>query len=574
MKGRALFALSALALALGCEDQRQPTGPRAPTQVSAAISDGAHGGNRGFFFLPPLVPLNGEDREFEFGKFNDKLQPSLTVVICELNTDGTYRDGLPTRSTQCAADVKVFFPGDVLLVNLSAREHDGHDFPRELDPEEWWGRHKEAPEGFYYVLWNTSDSHLEVDKFYRITVAIDGADAPLGFVDVDPMSEGHGWRYSRSGQIVKMVDDVKLPIPFRVEKGALCERGRLCNSVTVTRVNPNGPFQLVTLDRGAGAIAAAKFPNGWLPSPEQCPSEATCPQTVVVTISSVNTGVNNRTRGSQSQPCHADLPFEQFDGCFKFTTTPHLDAIVPFGEGLVQFAEDVTVAACYVLQGTGDPREKYAEMYASGPEEPAHALEDVPDAGLLSPNTSVRRCGPNYVGLRSSNPLIQFASARWGKFTGTLGGLFGVNTAYAVDLGLGGIVKGFSNIGAALPADIESRTSTQVGLGTNETSITSRVQIVGSHSHGVEGGHPRSGVNGVWVTFSVEPGNGTLRRVGSTGGGSSHITVFTSPFNLEGIVDGIASIIWTPPAGFGSWTMTATGPATGSPITFNAFRGD
>ena len=572
MKGRALFALSALAVALGCEDQRQPTGPRAPTQVSAAISDGAHGGNRGFFFLPPLVPLNGEDREFEFGKFNDKLQPSLTVVICELNTDGTYRDGLPTRSTQCAADVKVFYPGDVLLVNLSAREHDGHGFPRELDPEEWWGRHKDSPEGFYYVLWNTSEFNLDVDKFYRITVAIDGADAPLGFVDVDPMLEGHGWRYSRSGKIVKMVDGVKLPIPFRVETGALCERGRLCNSVTVTNFTSDPPgFQLVTLDRGAGAIAGAKFPNGWLPSvdTETCPSEAPCPQTVVVTISSVNTGVNNRALGSQSKPCHDDIPFEQFDGCFKFTTTPEL---APLNLGGDQFVKDVTVAACYVLQGTGDPREKFAQMYASGPHEQTRALPDVTDEGILSPRTSVRRCGPNYVGLRSSNPLMQFASTGWRK----LSGLFEVNTAYAVDQGLGGLVKKFSNIGAALPANIQAfRENQNFGLGIGVTSVIPRVQITGSDEHH-EGGRT-TGINGVWVTFSVAPGNGTLRRVGSNGGGSTHITVYTSHLtinNEEINDDGMASVIWTPPAGNGRWTMTATGPATSSPVTFTASRGD
>jgi hypothetical protein len=579
MKGRSLLlALPALVLALGCENPQQPNGLTVPNAPSLSISDAAHDGNPDFFFLPPLVPLNRRDRDFELGQFNHALQPVLAVEICQLNTDDTYRHGLPTKSTQCVPGdfVKEFAPGEVLLVNLRGRRDDDHDFPRELDPDEWWEGHRGAPEGFYYVLWNTSQSDLDVDKFYRITVRIDGSDAPLGFVDVDPRSDGHKWKYSRSGQIVKMIDGVKLPIPFRVERGALCPPGRLCNSVAVTRTNPNGLFQLVTLDRGAGAIAGAKFPNGWLPSPDQCPSEAPCPQTVVVTISSVNTGVNNRALGTQSKPCHADLEFfEQFDGCFNFTTTPELAPLN--GEAGDQFVEYVTVAACYVLQGTGDPREKFAQMYSSGPNEETSALPDVSDAGILAPSTSVRRCGPNFVGFGSSNPLMQFASTGWRKLKGTLGGLFAVNTAYAVDLGLGGITKRFSNIGAAVPAEIRGFRNQNVGLPSGVATVTPRAQIIGSHDHAEEGGGSTTGINGVWVTFSVEPGNGTLRRVGSGGPGATRVTVFTSHLAIsqeEVNADGIASVSWTPPAGFNTYQMTATGPATGSPVTFTARRGD
>ena len=208
------------------------------------------------------------------------------------------------------------------------------------------------------------------------------------------------------------------------------------------------------------------------------------------------------------------------------------------------------MAGCYVLEGTGDPREKFAEMYSSGPEEAAHPLDDVSDAGLVSPIASLRRCAGTSFALGSSNPLMRFASTGWRKLKGTLGGLFGVNTAYAIDLGLGGLTRGFSNIGPALPADIQRFSDAVVFLPSGVATTISRVQIVGSHSHGGEGAHPQSGINGVWVTFTVEQGNGTLRRVGGTGGGAANVTVTTSHLtisNQEIDEDGIASVSWTPP---------------------------
>ena len=48
-----LLALAALTLAMACESARRPTEIGAPTDPSKAISDGAHGGNPDFFFLPP-----------------------------------------------------------------------------------------------------------------------------------------------------------------------------------------------------------------------------------------------------------------------------------------------------------------------------------------------------------------------------------------------------------------------------------------------------------------------------------------------------------------------------------------
>ena len=216
------------------------------------------------------------------------------------------------------------------------------------------------------------------------------------------MSNLFQWKYTLTGDVIQLIDDVLLPIPFRVEKGggpALCGAGALCNSVVVTNNSPTGST-IVTVDGGSGAVAGAKFPNGWLP--------AGGPQSVVVTISSVNTGASNPVTGTETIPCHANLPLQQFRGCFNFTTTPRL---APIDESGAQFAIPVTVAVCYALQGTGDPREKFAEMYASGPNEPPHALDDASDAGILAANA--RDCSSYVIGLNNSKGVTGLASAGW-----------------------------------------------------------------------------------------------------------------------------------------------------------------
>ena len=70
MKGRSLLlALSALVLALACDDSKPPTGPLVPNGLSKSLSDGAHGDNADFFFLPPLVKLKKNNPNFELGTF-------------------------------------------------------------------------------------------------------------------------------------------------------------------------------------------------------------------------------------------------------------------------------------------------------------------------------------------------------------------------------------------------------------------------------------------------------------------------------------------------------------------------
>jgi alpha-tubulin suppressor-like RCC1 family protein len=553
MKARRLLAFSILAIAFGCEGHQSPTAPGAvksvPFDSTAVLSDGAHGGNPDFFFLPPLVPLPLNNPNFELGKFNNTLGPGLKIEICKLNPEYnpiTHLQILPLPHTQCVTGnpVKTFPAGSVQLVNLP------------LSQTGWWTAHNLPPDGFYYVLWDTRQSNLDVNSYYRIKVFVDGNAIPMGFADVDPMSNLWQWRSALTGQVIQLVNGWLLPIPFRIEKGALCGGANSCTSTIVTNFSPTG-FQTVTVDGGAGAIAGAKFPNGWLP--------AGGPQSVVVTISSVNTGPSDPATGTQTNPCHAALNLQQFDSCFKFTTTPTL---VPQTNGK-QFAIPVTVAVCYVLQGTGDPREKFAEIYASGPTEPPHALPDVSDAGILGAGT--RNCSITpVITSRSSNPLARLATTGWRKVKVGFDRMFGVETAYAIDVGLGGLLDGFSNVGPALTAQIQRYTSTGLTLPAGATT-TSTARIVGTKVH--NGSALTTGIGGLPVTFTVAPGNGTLRLIGSEAPPATQLTSITNTNPIDGSPvsgGGFAPVNWTIPTTPGTYTLTATGRATGGPVTFTA----
>lgn len=561
MNGRRLLTLSTLALLFACEDQKNPTGPTGltpPTDPSAIISDGAHGGNPDFFFLPPMVPLASRNPNFELGKFNNALKPSLKIQICELASTPVNAQGLPRGDTPCAGSpIKTFAPGTVKLVNLPRRENG------------WWNFFGLPADGFYYVLWDTRQSNLNVNKYYRIKVLIAGSpDFLLGIADVDPMSSLRQWKYSLTGDVIQLIDDVLLPIPFRVERNALCTDVTLCASATITNHTADGSDQFVRVQGADGSfIAGVQIPDGWLP--------ANGPQNVVFTIRRVNTGVNNVAAGTQTIPCHTtNLPLQQFNGCFNFSTIPELP-IIPESGGH-QFLKEITAAVCFVLVDAGeieDFREPWVQLWSSeagGAD--AKALPSAPDAQILSEGTG-RNCGNNLVGFNNkSSGFRGLASAGWDKLKSGLGRVFGVQTAYAVDLGLGGLSFDLSNIGPALTARIERYTNTGLTLGAGATT-TSTVRIVGTQKHDHSGLLP-TGIGGLSVKFKVVPGNGTLRLLGSE---APPDTVVTSITNTNPIVagsatsgGGFAPVNWTMPSTPGTYTLTATGTALGGPITFTA----
>lgn len=555
MKGRNLLALPALVFALSCGRDQQPMGPGVPSGPSEVIRDGAHGGDPDFFFLPPLVPSPIGNPNFELEEFNNTLGPSLRIEICELRPEHLNSKSLPTDATRCVKGnpLKTFPAGSVSLVNLPQLG--------------WWTLFDLPPDGFYYVLWNTRQSNLNINKFYRITVLINGSDVPLGIADVDPMSSLREWRHSRTGEVVQMIDDVLLPIPFRVEQSALCEGGDLCTSVTVTNDNPDGDETIVQVTGDDGVpFAGVLLPDGWLP--------ANGPQSVVFTITRVNTGVNNVAAGTQQFPCHGNLPLQQFDSCFNYSTIPELQPIDETGR---QFAEGVQViaAVCFVLHDTEDPREPWVQLWSSEPgvvgDEPKPLRSADPGAILTNPDGEdcETQTETEPITYNGSNPLARLASAGWQKLKGGAVRLFSVKTAYAVDLGIGGIIVDISNIGPALTARIESQgiSGPPVAAG---AIMRSRVRILGTQVH--DGGPLTAGINGMPVTFTVVgSGGGLTLAPGGAVAFQGSVTANTSTITTGGTTGaGFADVYWKLPITPGLHRITATGQALGGPITFSA----
>ena len=543
-----IVPVAIVALLSGCNVDRQLAGVKAAPQPPAdIISDGAHGGNHDFFFLPPLVPLALNNPDFELGKFDNTLKPILTVEICELVTSSS---ALPTPASPCRAVdanhpiTKKFAAGSVQVVNLPLRQYG------------WWTLVGLPPDGFYYVLWDTRQSQprLSLNKYYRIKVFVNGSTDPLGYADVDPMGSLREWKSALTGQVIQLVDGALLPIPFRVEKGEFCVTGSaLCRSVIVGNDNPNGPSTIVPLEGPVGSVAGAEFPDGWLP--------AGGPQSVIVSISSVPDGTRN-SDGSRSIQCHQGLPLIQFDGCFRFTTTPTLPTV-----NGVQFAQTVRVAVCYVLHDTSNPLRDWAELWSSGPNETTLPLPGAPDASIL---TNHDCANPDPVIGMSDNPVARLAQTGWRK----LSDVFTVPTAHAVDLGLGGLVKKFSNIGPALTAKLVAHTNTAI-TGTTGEQVFVQARIIGTKKHNGEplgdvtfAGNTR-GLPGVPVTFTIAAGN-DASLVSGENVSPSQLTVTSSDYEDSSLSGGFASVLWTLPSVPGTYRLTANAPALGGPVTFTA----
>lgn len=539
MNGRRLLILSVLSVTLGCQDHNAPTAPadKAPPPPSSMISDGANGGNPDFFFLPPMVPNPVNDPNYEAERFNDALGPRLTVEVCLLQGSPVDAQGRPV-ATDCVAGppVKKFAAGTVRLLGM--------------------------PDGFYQVSWNTRESNLDVTKYYRIKVLIEGSTTALGFADIDPMDNRSQVKNTRTGELIALIDDSTLPIKFRVEKSALCPGEKLCTSTVVTNHTPNGDPQIVqVVGEDGSAIAGVFIPDGFLPS--------TGPQSVVLSITRVNTGVNDVAAGTQSNPCHPGLPLQQFDSCFHFSTIPELATINENGD---QFLKALTVAVCFVLHDTPDAREPWVQLWSSDEDgTDTKPLQSASDAQILA-GLGGHDCGDDLtVASAPTSGLARFASAGWKKLRGGVSQLFGVRTAYAVDLGLGGLAFDLSNIGPALTAQIQRYTDTDLTLGPGATT-TSTARIVGTRLH--NGSPLTTGIGGLPVTFTVAPGNGTLKLIGSEAPGVSQLisTTNTNPIVAGDPTSGggFAPVNWTLPSAVGTYTLTATAPALDGPVIFTA----
>lgn len=139
-------------------------------QQSAVISDSAHEGRVGFYFLPPLV-----SQPHAAGTFDPSFAPRVEIRDLTLGTV-----------------VVTFEPAEI-----------------EVD---------QATEQ-YSVNWDTKSTELDAAHTYRITVML--YEVVIGFADVDVVASGRELKNVVSDEYIALLDGRTLPIKFRLERGVV-----------------------------------------------------------------------------------------------------------------------------------------------------------------------------------------------------------------------------------------------------------------------------------------------------------------------------------------------------------------
>jgi hypothetical protein len=152
---------------VGCgqviEPEPDQVGPgRSP---SFSISDGAHGGNTHFYFLPPMV----SQPSFS-GDFDGSLSPVVRITAA----------------------------GEADIVLVPCVDHEDE---------------------LYQVNWHAGDYELDPEKRYTVEVSLDGI--RLGYADLDVATSGSELRDVVTGEYIPLKDGRTLPIKFRIEEGVL-----------------------------------------------------------------------------------------------------------------------------------------------------------------------------------------------------------------------------------------------------------------------------------------------------------------------------------------------------------------
>ena len=209
---RALSAAVLVAVAAACSESISPrqSTKQVPT-FTPAIMDGAHGGNKAVFFLPPMVSNpNGQPG------FGDPVAAGLPVSF---RIDQLASSGCSAQLTRLFSVADVTFDGTQ-----------------------------------YQANWHTDQSNLNASCTYRISVLV--GKQIEAFADVDVVSSGSQLKRVDTQEFVPLLDGRTLPIKVRIEQGV-----KFCTDVNcVSQVVPANATTLVATPDGQNA---ALFSAGW-----------------------------------------------------------------------------------------------------------------------------------------------------------------------------------------------------------------------------------------------------------------------------------------------------------------------
>ena len=206
----------------GCGESPQPTELRTAALPSFTVTDGAHGGNPHFFWLPPMVSSPSTA-----GVFDPGVSPQID--ICQWTGSACVLPMLATYTTTTG-------PGsETVRVDTTS--------------------------SLYIVNWHTDQFPLVAGATYRIAASVLGA--VVGTADVAVLSTGSAKNVS-TGDDIPLLDGKTLPIKFRIELGM----------VVLVAVSPNPDTIIVnkfggltaTLTDAHGAVVSDQ-PVAWSGDP-------------------------------------------------------------------------------------------------------------------------------------------------------------------------------------------------------------------------------------------------------------------------------------------------------------------
>jgi hypothetical protein len=361
----------------------------------------------------------------------------------------------------------------------------------------------------YIREWKLDDAEgpVEVGGIYRVTVRV--GDYFLGYVDVGVGSNMSEARNLVSGDVIPVNENRTLVIAFHAGR-IRCPTGADCFAGTV----PASGGTVVTED----GFAVAEFPAGWYD--ESLYGEE------------VNVFITEKTY-SLVDPC---LPVQggylQFGSCYTYTTEPDVgDFLVP-----------VIIGQC---QDAAAQASNYAGILQLGAWDSGDPVRVLPNAATP---TGLVCSGYAMNGAGFLKRLAGYASAALGPRP---------LWAAAGDLGLGGSIGAFSDVGWLVPlyGSVYAGNGQTGTVGTQLQSPAS-VMVMHEHSH-FQNGTVSSSWNveaGVLLTFTSYDVDGTS-------------VLATTQVATD--ANGLASVPWTLGNTAGSYTLEVTGPLI-EPVVFTA----
>jgi hypothetical protein len=486
--------LPLVAVMAACGDPDRATGAD-PGRARRDVSDGSNGGPNPHFFW--LAPIGGTPTTT--GEFSAAWQPTITICLL-------------VNGSCAAAPVTIAGPSSIAVSTINET---------------------------YQYNWNTDGTAFNATAIntYRLAVTLPTSPATvIGYADIlinNPgQSEGSG-----PGGVIAFNDGRTVPIKFRIEKGVLGGTGDfeeflVPNSGKVIKV----PF------------AGVYFTPGWLGNDPPVFD----PQVTVI-FQRIAIGTETCRNASNLDLAALLTNMETYAGCFRLLTIPAVADITPDGK----LGADVIMAMCTEVAETGDRYDAQSMFKYDAPS----ALLELENVAPYAPTTVPGGTGGLFLTSAECEGFTSSSQQQFGMlWNGAralargFGKVFGPNTAYALDAGLGGRIPagsdGFSDFFFGVPPRIQKVAASDAQTATVGTAllIDPTALVTARHDHGAS--HP---LGNIPVTFELLAGNGSLGLVDLT-----NLDEVVSTIAQGQAGHGTASVPWVMPADPGTYTLKAS----------------